>query len=181
MNIRTFAGVNSEIVLFHALVRWAKRKCDDADYEPGLCSHKHILTKKLIFSVRYLLMNDDEFDNVVEKSGFLDETEIRILKACKCGSDASSSTSCYVTDAVLVSLAKQRNFQPYPPLPLSDRSRDAIAVHKRLVVFKRNDEERKARNAKRAQRNQNKPRNEDEARENRCVNFTLNCLATVFD
>ncbi|XP_014484432.1 PREDICTED: BTB/POZ domain-containing protein 6-B isoform X2 [Dinoponera quadriceps] len=91
---RDTLNLSSECILFSALDRWAAAECRRQGLEPLPFNKRAVLSDEICFSVRYLLMNDQEFVSGPMASGILTNEECvhivsRILKHPESSVDGS--------------------------------------------------------------------------------------------
>ncbi|XP_067212405.1 BTB/POZ domain-containing protein 6-A isoform X2 [Linepithema humile] len=72
---RDTLNLESECNLFSALDRWAKAECRRQGIEPLPANKRAVLSDDICYSVRYLLMDDEEFINGPMASGILTNEE----------------------------------------------------------------------------------------------------------
>ncbi|EFN86774.1 BTB/POZ domain-containing protein 2 [Harpegnathos saltator] len=72
---RDTLDLSSECILFSALDRWAAAECRRQGLEPVPFNKRAVLSDEICFSVRYLLMNDQEFVRGPMASGILTNEE----------------------------------------------------------------------------------------------------------
>ncbi|KYN20232.1 BTB/POZ domain-containing protein 6-B [Trachymyrmex cornetzi] len=72
---RDTLNITSESILFNALDRWAAAECRRQGVEPLPVNKRAVLSDDVCFSVRYLLMNDQEFVSGPMASGILTNEE----------------------------------------------------------------------------------------------------------
>ncbi|XP_032685299.1 BTB/POZ domain-containing protein 6-B-like [Odontomachus brunneus] len=91
---RDTLNLSSECVLFSALDRWAAAECRRQGLEPLPFNKRAVLSDDICFSVRYLLMNDQEFVSGPMASGILTNEECvhivsRILRHPESSADSN--------------------------------------------------------------------------------------------
>ncbi|XP_077289542.1 BTB/POZ domain-containing protein axundead [Arctopsyche grandis] len=119
--------VTSEMELFHALSRWCKSECKRNKKELTSANRRQVLGQ-LSYTVRYLLMTENEFTAGPQASELLDLTECRMILARMRNDKAIKFSLEQEMMLQRFSTPRMINFQ-MQPVPLSERSEK-----KRLVL-----------------------------------------------
>ncbi|KAL1128929.1 hypothetical protein AAG570_013463, partial [Ranatra chinensis] len=98
---RDTLDVSSEVSVYWALERWSNRECKRRQLEMSPENRRSVLSEELLFAVRFLTMNKDQFYVGPLKGDLLTKQEITVLLGYILGHNSSSPSSAHCLLPVL--------------------------------------------------------------------------------
>ncbi|KAK9502818.1 hypothetical protein O3M35_011520 [Rhynocoris fuscipes] len=167
-----------ELLIYNTLERWCNRECKRHHLELSQENKRCVLGDELLFSVRYLLMSDEEYYSGPIQGSLLTYNEKNILLGYLRNYKNVTNNSSTLTDARLAKFRRKRTYPTAKRISLGQRSMDdRVKKHK-----SKKQKKKESKNGSTSSSSGEEPASSPKRCSSSCVtDYVFRLLACIFD